>query len=67
VFLLASSLAIFLHDLLFPSTHSANANANTKGAGYLLLCVVIACDVQDEEINRRSKASFLIWPVQLRL
>jgi hypothetical protein len=29
VFLLASSLVIFLHNPLFPSTHSANTNANT--------------------------------------
>jgi hypothetical protein len=29
VLLLVSSLPISLHNLLFPSTHSANANANT--------------------------------------
>jgi hypothetical protein len=29
IFFLASSLAISLHNLLFPSTRLANANANT--------------------------------------
>jgi hypothetical protein len=30
----------------------------------LLLCVVVASAVQDEEINRWSEASVLIWSVQ---
>jgi hypothetical protein len=42
VFLLASSLAISLHNILCPSTHPANANANTYSARYFLLCVVVA-------------------------
>jgi hypothetical protein len=61
MFLLASSLAIFLHNLLFPSTCSANANANTQGARYFLLCVVIASVVQDEEVVEWSEASALGW------
>jgi hypothetical protein len=48
VFLLASSLVIFLHNLLFPSTRSANANDNTYGARYFLLCIVVARVVHDE-------------------
>jgi hypothetical protein len=67
VFLLASSLAISLHNLLFASTHLANANANTWGARYFLLCVVVASVVQDEEVVEWSEASTLIWPIQLRL
>jgi hypothetical protein len=66
VFLLASSLAISLHNLLFPSTRLANANANTYDARYFLLCVV-ASVVHDEEVVEWSEASILIWPVQLRL
>jgi hypothetical protein len=31
------------------------------------LCVVVACVVQDEEIDRWSEVSILIWPVQQRL
>jgi hypothetical protein len=58
--LLASSLASSLHSPLFPSTHSANANGNTKSARYLLLCVVVASAVQDEEIDRWSEASILV-------
>jgi hypothetical protein len=50
VFFLASSLAISLHNLLCPSTHSANVNANTLGVRYFLLCVVVASAVQDEEV-----------------
>jgi hypothetical protein len=42
VFLLASSLAISLHNILFLFTHSGNANTNTYGARYFLLCVVVA-------------------------
>jgi hypothetical protein len=52
VFLLPSSLVISLHNPLFPSTRKANANANTLGARYLLLCVVVVSVVQDEEIDR---------------
>jgi hypothetical protein len=33
----------------------------------LLLCVVVASVVQDEEIDRWSEASVLVWPVQSRL
>jgi hypothetical protein len=62
VFLLASSLAIFLHNLLFPSTHLANVN--TYGARYFCLCVVITSVVQDEEVAKWSEASALVWPVQ---
>jgi hypothetical protein len=62
VILLASSLAISLHNLLFPSTRPANVNANTKGARYLSLCVIVASVVQDE-IVEWSEASALIWPV----
>jgi hypothetical protein len=32
-----------------------------------LLCIVVTSAVQDEEINRWSEASVLVWPVQLRL
>jgi hypothetical protein len=60
VLLLTSSLAISLHNLLFPSTHSANANANTYGARYFLLCVVVASVVQDEEVVEWSEASALV-------
>jgi hypothetical protein len=67
VFLLASSLAISLHNLLFPFTHSANANANTEGARYFLLCVVITSIVHDEEVVEWSEASILVWPIQPRL
>jgi hypothetical protein len=56
--LLASSLASSLYNPLFPSTRSANANANTLAARYMLLCVV-ASDVHDEEIDRWSEASVL--------
>jgi hypothetical protein len=45
---------------VFPSTCSASANANTKGARYLLLCVVVASAVQDEKIDRWSEASILV-------
>jgi hypothetical protein len=31
------------------------------------LCVVVASTVQDEDIDRWSEASVLIWPIQLRL
>jgi hypothetical protein len=31
------------------------------------LCVVVASDVQDEEIDRWIEARILVWPVQLRL
>jgi hypothetical protein len=65
-FLLASLLAISLHNPLFSSTHSANANANTYGAKYFLLYVVIASVVQDEVVEW-TEASTLIWPVQSRL
>jgi hypothetical protein len=65
VFSLASSLAISLHKLLFPSTRLVNANANTYGARYFLLCVVIASVVQDEEVVEWSEV--IIWPVQPRL
>jgi hypothetical protein len=58
VFLLASSFAISLHNLLFPSTHLAITN--TYGARYFLLCVVVASVVQDEEVVEWSKASTLI-------
>jgi hypothetical protein len=58
-------LAISLHNSLFPSTRSANAN--TYDARYFLLCVVFACAVQDEEVARWSKVSILIWPIQPRL
>jgi hypothetical protein len=34
---------------------------------YLLLCVVVASVVQDEEIDRWSEASILVWLVQPRL
>jgi hypothetical protein len=61
--LLASSLVISLHNPLFLCTRSANANANTWGARYLL-CVVVASDVQDEEIDKWSEASVLVWPSQ---
>jgi hypothetical protein len=67
VFLLASSLAISLHNLLFPSTRSANTNANTYGARYFLLCVVVASAMQDEEVVEWSEASALVWPIQPRL
>jgi hypothetical protein len=33
----------------------------------MLLSVVVASVVQDEEIDRWSEASILIWPVQPRL
>jgi hypothetical protein len=56
-----------LHKLLFPSTHLANANANTYGARYFLLCVVVASVVQDEEVIEWSEASALVWPIQPRL
>jgi hypothetical protein len=62
--LLASSLAISLHNLLFPSTHLANANDNTKGARNFLLCVVVANVVRDKEVVEWSEASALDWPVQ---
>jgi hypothetical protein len=65
--LLASSVAISLHNLLFPSTHLANANANTYGAWYFSLCVVVASVGQDEEVIESSEVSALIKPVQLRL
>jgi hypothetical protein len=52
---------------LFPSARSANANTNTWGARYLLLCVVVASFVHDEEIDRWSEASILVWPIQQRL
>jgi hypothetical protein len=65
--LLISSLAISLHNTLFPSTRSANTNANTKGARYFLLCVVVASVVLDEEVIEWSEASALIWHVQPRL
>jgi hypothetical protein len=67
VFLLASSLAISVQNLLLLSARSANANANTSGARYFLLCVVVASDVQDEEVVEWSEASALIWSVQSRL
>jgi hypothetical protein len=67
VFLVPSSLAIFLHNILFPSTRSANANANTYGARYFLLCVVIVDAMQDEEVVERSEASAIIWHVESRL
>jgi hypothetical protein len=60
VFLLASSLAISLHNFLFLPTRSANANANTKGARYFLLCVVIVTVMQDEEVVKWSEASALV-------
>jgi hypothetical protein len=63
VFLLASLPAISLHNLLFSSTHSPNANANTKGARDFLLCVVVASVVQDEEVVEWSEASALIWRI----
>jgi hypothetical protein len=66
-FLLASSLAISLHNHLFSYTRSANANANIKGARYFLLCVIVASVVQDEEVVEWSEASALVWPVQPRL
>jgi hypothetical protein len=47
---LALSLVISLYNPLFLSIHLANAN--TYGARYLLLCVVVASAVQDEEIDR---------------
>jgi hypothetical protein len=53
--LLASSLAISLYNLL-----ETMANANTKGARYFLLCVVVASVVQDEEIVEWSEASALV-------
>jgi hypothetical protein len=56
--LLASSLAISLHNHLFPSTRSANAN--TKVARYFLLCIVVASVVQDEEVVEWSEASALV-------
>jgi hypothetical protein len=59
--LLASSLTISLHNLLFPSTRSANAN--TSGARYFLLCVVVATVVLDEEVVEWSETSALVWPV----
>jgi hypothetical protein len=31
------------------------------------LCVVIVSAVQDEDIDRWSEASILVWPLQLRL
>jgi hypothetical protein len=58
VFLLALSFTISLHNLLFPSTRLANAN--TKGARYFLLCVVVASVVQDEEVVEWSEASALV-------
>jgi hypothetical protein len=60
VFLLASSLAIFVHNPLFHSTHSANINANTYGARYFLLFVVVASVVQDEEVVEWSEVSALV-------
>jgi hypothetical protein len=33
----------------------------------VLVVVVVVSVVQDEEINRWSEASVLIWPLQLRL
>jgi hypothetical protein len=60
VFLLALSFTISLHNFLFPSTRLANANANTKGARYFLLCAVIASVVQDEEVVEWSQASALV-------
>jgi hypothetical protein len=65
--LLASSLAISLHNLSFPSTRSANANANTSGVRYFLLRVVVASVMQDEEVVEWSEVSALVWPVQPRL
>jgi hypothetical protein len=67
VFLLASSLAISLQNLLFPSTRSANTNANTYVARYFLLCVVVASLVQDEEVVEYREASTLVLPIQPRL
>jgi hypothetical protein len=64
VFLLASLLAISLHNPLFPSTCSANTNTNTKGARYFLLSVVVASVMQDEEVIEWIEASALIWPIQ---
>jgi hypothetical protein len=58
--LLASSLAISLQNLLFPFTCLANADTNTQGARYFLLCVVVASVVQDEEVVEWSEASALI-------
>jgi hypothetical protein len=58
--LLASSLAISLHNPLFPSTHSANANANTLGARYFMLCVIVASVAQDEEVVEWSEVSALV-------
>jgi hypothetical protein len=43
-----------------PSARSANTNANTYGARYLLLCVVVASAVHDEEIDRWSEVSVLV-------
>jgi hypothetical protein len=37
-----------------------------KGARYLL-CVVVASAAQDEEIDRWSEESILVWPIQPRL
>jgi hypothetical protein len=59
-FLLASSLASSLQTPMSPSARSANTNANTYGARYLLLCVVVASAVQDEEIDRWSEVSVLV-------
>jgi hypothetical protein len=63
VFLLASLLAISLHNLLYPSTHSANANTNTYGARYFLLCVVVTSVVHDDKVVKWSEVSALIWPI----
>jgi hypothetical protein len=65
--LLASSLASSIHNSLFPSARSANINANTYGARYLLFCVLVVSVVQDEEVVDWSEVSALVWPVQLRL
>jgi hypothetical protein len=63
VCLLASSLVISLHNLLFPSKHLSNANTNTWGDRYFLLCVVVASVVQDEEVVEWSEVSDLICPI----
>jgi hypothetical protein len=65
--LLDSLLAISLHNLLFHSTQLANANGNTYGVRFFLLCVIIASIVQDEEVVEWSEASALVWPVQPKL
>jgi hypothetical protein len=61
--LLALSLAISLHNISFPSTRLANANANTQGARYFLLCVVVGSVVWVEEVVEWSEASALVWPI----